>query len=345
MLGLSVVALGAVILYASTGQLGKVVASVGSSMAGLVGTISSSPSPSTSAEPLSGSPTLIAPEEPYTNETTADLSGAVPTAIAGRLDYRVRIYQALKGQAPTLIREITLGQTASFAVPGVILLKGVNLFTAALVGPAGESPPSPAVTYVYDTSKPKIAITSPAGSSTVNASTVELVGTTQQRSVVVAHNEANGASATGKAGPDGTFRITLALEPGVNNITVVGTDPAGNSGQAALSLLRGNGRLTATLTPSAYQFQSGKLPASLTLTALVTDPDGHPLEGTSVTFTVSIPGIEPVTQDGTTDGAGSAVFQTSVPKAATPGNGLATVLVTTKKLGTTSARAVFVIAK
>jgi hypothetical protein len=346
LLGVSVVALGAVILYASTGQLGRVVASVGSGLAGFVLKVTASPVPT--APPLaalSGSPTLIPPSESYTNQPTADLTGTTPADVAGDKNYKVRIYQALTGEQPTLVREIPIPATPSFTVPAVILQKGVNFFTATLIGPGGETDPSPAVRYVYDTSNPKITLTSPQDGDTINATTVDLNGNTQSRTVIVARNEANGASATGTAGPDGSFSITLALEPGTNGITLTGTDPAGNIGTDVVSVLRGNGKLTASLTSSSYQYSASRLPQPVTLRAFVTDPDGHAVTGAPVTFTLSIPGIAPVTQDGTTDGSGTAVFQTTVPKGATLGNGLATVLVTTKHFGTVTARAVIAIVK
>jgi len=344
MLGLAVVALGAVILYTSTGQLGRVVSGVGSSLSNFLYTVTASAAPSASpVVPVSGTPSLVAPAEAYTNNRIVDLSGAVPSKVAGNSAYRIRIYQNLKGQPRSLIREIPVGATPSFTVPGVILQKGVDYFTATLVGPGGETAPSPAITYVYDTSKPRIIVTSPLNGATVNGTSVTIGGNTQSRTVIVARNEANGASATGTAGPDGTFTITLALEPGTNGITLTGTDPAGNIGTAIVSILRGSGVLTASLTPSSYQYRASHLPQPVTLTALVTDPNGHPVDGATVTFTLSIPGIAPITQNTTTDGAGTAVFQTTVPKGATPGSGLATILVTATHLGTVSARAVITV--
>ncbi len=170
-------------------------------------------------------------------------------------------------------------------------------------------------------------------------------GEVQSRSVVVARNAENGASVTGKAAPDGTFSLTLALEPGQNGITLSSTDPAGNESDVVISLVRGSGKLTATLSASSVQFRQSRLPAPLTLTAIVTDPDGQPAENAGVTFTLSIPGVDPITQDGTTDGAGSAIFQTTVPNGASVGNGLATVLVDTRRYGSVTARAVIAIVK
>ena len=348
MLVVALVMLGGAILYASTGQLGKLVASFGSTVSGLISKVSQTTAPSASPIPQVDSPVLIRADEEYTNQPTADLQGSLPTEIAGRTDYKIRIYRSIgdENSPPELVREMGIGATPQFTVTAVTLEKGVNFFTATLKGPSGlETDPSPAVRYVYDTSKPKIILSSPKDGDTINAKTVELKGEVQSRSVVVARNAENGASVTGKAAPDGTFRLTLALEPGQNGITLSSTDPAGIESEQVITLLRGSGKLTASLSTSSVQFRTARLPSPLTLTALVTDPDGQPAEGATVTFTVSIPGVDPITQDGTTAAAGSAIFQTSVPNGAPPGNGLATVLVDTKKYGSVTARAVIAIVK
>ncbi len=334
--------LGGAILYASTGQLGAVVGSFGGTVANLVTQFSRTAEPSFTAAPRVPKPVLIRADEEYTNQPTADLQGTLPTDVAGSPDYKVRIYRALGDEKSKsdLVREFKVGTTAQFTVTGVTLEKGVNFFTATIQGPGNvETGPSTPVRYVYDTSKPKIILRSPQDGDTVNAKTVVLQGDVQSRSVIVARNAENGASVTGKAAPDGTFSITLALEPGQNPITLTTTDPAGNESDLVISLLRGSGKLTASLQTSVVQFKTSRLPAPLTLTATVIDPDGHPDEGASVTFTLSIPGVDPITTVGTTDGAGTAIFQTSVPSGATVGSGLATILVETRKYGSITARA------
>lgn len=343
---LSLVLLGGTILYASTGQLGKIVASFGGSIAGLITKAGATPLPSQSAVAAVDSPVLLRADEEYTNQPLADLQGTLPAEVAGRIDYRIRIYRSVgEESAPAdLVRELGIGATPQFTVAGVTLEKGVNFFTATLKGPGGnETRRSPAVRYVYDTSKPKIIMSSPRDGDTINAKTVELKGRVQSRSVVVARNAESGASVTGKAAPDGTFSLTLALEPGPNGITLSSTDPAGNESTLVITLLRGSGKLSASLSASAVQFRASRLPASLTLTAVVTDPDGRPADGANVTFTLSIPGVDPITQVGTTDVAGTAIFQTSVPNGATVGNGLATILVETRTHGSVTARAVIAV--
>jgi hypothetical protein len=342
MLAVAVVVLGAAILYASTGQLSRIVASFGETVSGLIAQVQKTAAPSFSAPPAVPRPVLIRADEEYTNQPTVDLQGTLPSEVAGSTDYKIRIYRALGDEnSPTqLVREQKVGTTAEFSITGVTLEKGVNFFTATIQGPGNtETDPSEPVRFVYDTSKPRIILNSPHDGDTVNAKTVQLQGEVQSRSVIVARNAENNASVTGKAAPDGTFTLTLALEPGQNAITLTSTDPAGNESDLVISLLRGSGKLTATLSTSAVQFRTSSLPTNLTLTASVVDPDGRPAEGATVTFTLSIPGVDPITTVGTTDGAGTAIFQTSVPSGATVGSGLATVLVETRRFGSVTARA------
>ena len=53
-----------------------------------------------------------------------------------------------------------------------------------------------------------------------------------------------------------------------------------------MSVLKGSGKLEATLSASAYTIKVSKLPERVTLSVAVTDPDGRPLEGARVTFTL-----------------------------------------------------------
>ena len=340
LLGFSVVLLGVVILWASTGQLGHVVADFGGALSGMVSRIAASPTPVAAIVPVYPPPSLIVPEESYTNVPSVDLHGLTDAGVAGRTDFKIRIYQILgvETNPPALVREIPVAAIPQFTVPGVTLEKGIDFFTATLIGPDGhETAASKPVRYVYDTSKPKINLSSPKDGATINAATVDIVGTGPvaeqrrrpqrgQRNVEERQPPARPATSA--------FRCPSSPEP--NGLTLTSTDPAGNESQLVISVLRGDGKLAATLTPSSNQYPSTKLPSPLTLTAIVTDPDGHPVDGASVTFTLSIPGIDPVTFDATTDATGHAIFQTTVPNGATVGNGLATILVDTKDFGTVS---------
>jgi hypothetical protein len=222
----------------------------------------------------------------------------------------------------------------------VALQPGRNDFSATVVGPGGESETSPIVTYVLDTTKPTLAISSPKDKATVSGTSVTIVGRTQGTSTLSARNEANGRTAIGVAAGTGSFQVVLPLADGTNAISVTATDPAGNAATAVLTVRRGTGQLKVALHASAYQISAKQLPLMLKLSAVATDPGGKSLAGRDITFTLSILGVPPITGQGATDASGVAVFQTSIPAGATPGSGSCTAFLTTPEYGNASDRVV-----
>lgn len=328
----AVALLGVTVLYVGAGGLGGAFAGITASLGGFVTSITAAPTPKPSAFAVSDPPTLEQPTEPYTAEATVDLVVTVPSAVIGDSSSRLRVYLTLKDQAPTPIQEAPVAATAQTVIP-VELTKGINDFSVTIVGPGGESDPSPVVRYVLDQAAAKITIYSPKEGAVVNGTTVEISGKTQARSSLIARNAATGKSISGTAGTDGLFTLSLGIATGTNEITITGTDPAGNAKDFLLTVRRGSGVLTAVLGSSAYRLSVAKLPQDVTLTAAASDPDGNPLVGADITFTLSIPGIPTVTQDMQTDEQGRATFTTPVPVGADPGQGSATILLTSEAFG------------
>lgn len=342
----AVVVLGGLVLVTASGGLGRAFAAIGASLSSALDSLTATPTPQASAPFVSDAPILGVPGEPYTNEPTADLEITVPPEVVGRTDTKLRIYLALGDQAAVPVDEIAVpAQTPRVVVP-VQLTKGANTFTVALVGPSGdESEPSASVRYFLDQQPPKITVIAPRPDATVNGRTVKVMGKTQGRSQLAARNEANNASVTGAAAADGTFTLELPIEAGTNGISVTSTDPAGNSGRVVIAVRRGSGKLTAALTSSVYRISRRLLPERIELTVAVNDPDGRALEGARVTFTLSVPGIQTITADAVTAGDGRASFRTTIPRGATVGQGIATVLVRTDEHGNTSDREVVTVAR
>ena len=191
------------------------------------------------------------------------------------------------------------------------------------------------VRYVLDTSKPKVTITSPKNNAVINGKSVVIKGKVQARSTLIARNTDNEQSISSTAEADGTFKISLPLTTGLNHITIEASDPAGNESTAELTVRRGNGKLTVALVASDYTISRKTLPQSIRLTATVSDPDGRPLAGADVTFTLSIPGIRTITAEGKTNADGRASYETSIPKSADRGQGSATVLISSDEYGST----------
>ncbi len=343
-LSLAIIGLGAGVLYIAAGGLKTVAGSLGTTLTGFVDDVTATPSPIPSVPVVSGAPSLDPPDEPYTNSPQVDLVVTVPAAMVGDTTHRIRVYLALLDQKATAIMEVPIGPTAKTPVP-VELTKGINDFSVSIVGDNTESESSAIVRYVLDNAKPKVTITSPKANALVNGKTVTIKGKVQSRSTLLARNETNGATSAGSAAPDGTFTLTLPITTGQNTITIDATDPAGNAGTTSLTVRRGSGKLTVSLSASAYQVSRKALPEGIKLTATATDPDGNPLKGADVTFTLSIPGIPTVTQDAKTGSNGRAEWQTTIPKGATLGQGSATVLVSSDAFGSTQDYTVITVVK
>ena len=330
-LAASVAVLGGTILWVGSGQVGPFVSSIARGFGGFVSQVSSvagSPTPSEVPE-VGDAPTIDAPDQPYTNKDTVDLTVNVPAAVAGKADYTVRLYVTLPDAEADLVTEEPVGQTAVLVLSDVQLAKGRNDFQASISGPGGESELSGVTTFILDTSKPVVKVISPQDGSQVTKPQVTIKGKTQGNSEVRLQNGANSSIATVTAGKDGLWQAVIGVAPGTNVIEITATDPAGNTNTAELTVVKGTGKLTASLSGSTFRFRASKLPKRLTLTVSVLGSDGKPLAGATTLFTVSVPGLEAIVSGQITTGAdGTASFSTMIPKGATPGTGLATVLVT-----------------
>ena len=334
-------------LLLANGGLGKVVTTIGGAFNSFVADITTAPSPSPSQVAIGDAPVLDAPDEPYTNEKTVDLGGHIPAAVVGAADTRIRIYVAIGNGQPGPVLDVPVGTSQRFLIPGIELSPGVNAFTATILGPDGtESDPSAVVRYILDTTKPRIVISSPKNGAVVNNRAVRIVGQTQARSAVTVKNLTTNATVTGAADDKGGFNLVLPIGTGVNQIAVGAVDPAGNAGSVNLAVRRGTGQLRASLTASFYQVRLGKLPEPVTLSVSVTDPDGRPLQGASITFTLAVPSVPAIASSVLTTAAdGTATFTTTIPKGATTGQCSVTVIVQTKPFGDTTDRSVITIAK
>ncbi len=119
---------------------------------------------------------------------------------------------------------------------------------------------------------------------------MSLEGRSQGRSTLIARNQTTGDSIVGTADGDGRFTLRLPIAMGGNRITVSATDPAGNANDTEIRVTRGSGKLQATCGPPRYSIKRSALPEPIRLTVTVDDPDGKPLKGARVTFTLGMPG-------------------------------------------------------
>jgi hypothetical protein len=337
LLGLSVLALGAAVFLTASGGIGPLVATLGSGFSSAFGRLIATPLPSASEIVATNSPIIDPPASPYSKVATVDLEVTIPADVVGDPNARLRLYVALAGLKPAPVREVAIGTTINMMVP-VTLTQGRNDFTATIVRSGVESEASPVVSVTFDNVPPKITIRSPKDGTTVATPSVTISGATEARTTLVARNSANGASITAVAAADGTFTIVLPIVAGSNAIHIDATDLAGNTSALDVTYVQGSGQMKASLIASVYRISVSNHPASLQLTAIVTDPTGAPLAGATAFFTLQIPGLAPISGQGTTDAAGRASFTTPLVGAMGTGNGQATVLVTHPVFGQTTAR-------
>jgi hypothetical protein len=342
----SVVVLSVGILWVASGAVGPAVNGAVNGLGNVVssiGNVVSSPDPTTPPA-VADAPSIVAPDQAYTNDDAVDLTVNVPPAWVGQDGYTVRLWVTLPDQAPAILQEVPVGPTSVLVIPDVELQKGRNDFQASVNGPGGESELSSVVTWVLDQSRPKITITSPKDNSSTSKDALLVRGKTQARSTVRVKNDLSGDLVTVEAGKDGLFEARVTMEAGINTLTVTSTDLAGNPNSQTVSVRKGSGSMQVALTGSAYRFSSKRLPKTVTFTVVVSGPDGRRVAGATALFTVTVPGLEAiVSSEQLTSGSGVASFTTSIPRGALPGTGLASVLVTTDKYGQLTDRQVLTV--
>lgn len=345
LLGAAVLALGTSVLWFGSGGIGPVVSSLASAFGAVIDDAGRTAAPTrTPMAPVADAPLIQAPAEPLTNLPTVDIAVAIPADVVGLSGHAVRLYVTLPETPARLVAQAPVGPTAQVSLMGTPLVAGRNDFHATVMGPSGESDPSPIVSFVLDQVPPKVTVSAPKNNVLVNGDAITIRGTTQGRSTIFARNEANGATATTAADADGAFELSIAVTPGINGITVTATDPARNTGSVVVTVRKGTGAFAARLSASAYRIKASRLPANIEFRVLVTDPSGRPLPGARALFTITVPGLEAIlSSEVTTSGDGTAVFRTRLPKGAQLGGGLASVLVTSDDFGTATDRQVLTI--
>lgn len=337
LLALSVVVLAGAAFVAASGGVGPVLSTLGAGFTSAFDRLAATPLPTSTELPPTDSPVIASPEQPYTNTAAVDLSVSVPVAVLGDATAKVRIYLALEGLEGAPVVDVPVGTTSRMIIP-FELTPGRNDISATLFRGDEESDHSPIVTWILDTDPPRITVTSPKNGAAIDTPEVTIKGKTQAGTSLVALNAGNGTSISSEAAKDGTFEFGLPLAAGTNEITITGTDPAGNLGKTTLKLLQGSKEMGVRLTASSYNISISKHPRSLQLVVLVTDPAGKPLAGARAFFTLQIPGLAPISNDLVTSGDGRAVFTTPLVGTLTKGGGIGTVLVTSDLFGQSTDR-------
>lgn len=323
---LSVVLLAGGVLVIASGGFATTLTTLGSGFTAAFNRLVATPVPTATDLPLTDSPRITAPEEPYTNRETVDLNISVPQEALGDPNAKVRIYLALEGLDAAPVRDVPLESTSRLVV-SFTLTEGRNDISATLFRGDLESEPSPIVTWILDLTPPKIVIASPKDGASIETPNATIRGSTQAGSTLIARNPANNASITTVAARDGAFELELPLVPGENQIVLSATDPAGNTAEKKLKVTQGSTEMRVQLRASLYQISIAHHPSSLQLIVTVTDPTGDPLAGAQAFFTLQIPGLAPISNQFVTGADGRAIFTTPLVGTLQKGTGVGTVLV------------------
>ncbi len=325
---------------AFTHALGGIGGAFGEVFAGFVG-----PSPKPTGAPgAAPAPRLDPPLTAFTSVATMDVTGRLPSGVAGTEDATIRVYVNGKFAAATPVPS-----TTDFRVADVPLADGRNDLSATILTAAGESEPSDPVSVIFLNGPPPITLTTPRNGAAVATATVSVRGTTRSAARVTIRNGTTGGSTTVVATAQGAFAIEVGLADGLNVLTVTAVDQAGNSASTTVRVTRGSGALTARLTLSWYSMSARRLPEPLTMTVKVLDASGNPVaDGTLATFTVSPPGQPTSVSAPIPTRTGVAAWKLTIPStsnATLPASGFITVNVQLADGRTVSASAAFTITR
>jgi hypothetical protein len=236
---------------------------------------------------------------------------------------RVYVNDVLRADARLARRD------TEFTVTDVPLVEGANTVSATIAGPLDETARSLPISVERDGTPPRIVIASPSSGSTVYGETMLLNGTTEAGATVKVVDQSNGAQASTTAGTAGAFSLLLPLRSGSNSIDLSAVDLAGNVSRKSLTITRAESQAAITLQLSRDMYDLATLPQTLSMVAQVLGPNGKPVDGADITFSISAPGQMTVTHETTTEG-GTATWSNYPLTAdgAQAGNGLVTVLAT-----------------
>jgi hypothetical protein len=179
-----------------------------------------------------------------------------------------------------------------------------------------------------DDRPPRLKVTSPRDTATLNAESVTVEGRTVPGLRAIVRNVTTDQKVEAFASGDGRFKAQIGLKRGRNTIKVAVSDAAGNQNPQQIVVVRGNGRAEARLALSRQRIRRSALPKALDATVTVLDAEGRPIKGAKVEFTFGPPGLGSQTRERMTSRLGVATWSgMRVVEGATADDGLVTVRV------------------
>lgn len=218
---------------------------------------------------------------------------------------------------PLRVRDLTMN------VKDIPLKRGQNRIAMALANAAGEGARSETVVITVDDRAPRIEIAEPDDGSIVNSSLATVRGRTDPGLTVTVRNPGYGATEETVADERGVFIVEIRLDKATNRLEISTVDEAGNAEKQTITVVRGDTEPEARLTLSKNELREKDLPQTINIRLEINDPDGRPLDGVAVTFTLSPPGLGTETYS-TVSKDGIARWDGVLIQGASKGNGYVT---------------------
>ena len=179
----------------------------------------------------------------------------------------------------------------SFTATGVTLREGVNLLTATATDGSGAVGTA-IVSVILDATAPTASIVTPANGSTVTSSALTVAGLVNDSVTGTVGSDQVTVTVNGLPAQvsNRSFMLSnLTLVPGINTITVVTTDMAGNSSQTTGKVNLASVAAQQTLVMLSGNGQTGAVTSFLAqpLVVQLQTSGGAPIANRPVTFTVT----------------------------------------------------------
>lgn len=268
-------------------------------------------------------PVLATPLNPITSKRIWNARVTITATGIARASLTLRVFRNDRA-----VMDVPVRRGTSMSVPNIPLKTGINQIAAVFVSPAGEGPRSNTVTLTVDDVGPQIDVTQPSDHAVINAPSVTLTAGTEPKAAVVITNAANKNRQTATAAADGQFSLIVPLVLGLNALDITATDALGNVGRLRLSVTRGTGVADAQLVLSKSVFRLRQIPTAFDVTLLVMDANGAPVEGATVTFSLSPPGLPTSTYQATTTAGHAGWKGATLSDGLQAGDGFVTARVT-----------------
>ena len=213
----------------------------------------------------------------FTNNATLNISGTVKGAVSSIKSVTVN------GQA------VPVDAGGAFST-AVTLIAGPNTITLVATNDAGITTTDGPRSITYDPNAPVVTVATPDDNSYSNVSPLTISGAINETAAVTV--AVNGGAPQAAVITGATFAASFILTPGINTLTIVGADQAGNLGTAKRTVTYDPDKPNLAITDPPQDLTTSQ--SSLTIKGTVSDAQ------TAVTLVLAVDGqtYTPAVTDG-----------------------------------------------